>query len=168
MAGLTGDIKLIRVGVPDTHQPVAAPVGATVQLYHGAVALLSGGTGATQGYLKNAAVPTSTDTVMGMVDQSTGGTLAETGPGILGGSTDGAVWIDCATGTFLFQSGTGADALTETQAGTTVYYQGENANGPIAAKTTGSGTRPVLGTLLPIDPTVPTGYVPVKLPIGGV
>jgi hypothetical protein len=168
MSGLAGDIKLLRVSVPgEAHQPIAAPLGAAVTVYHGDVALLSSGTGATAGYLKATTTPTSTDTVIGMIDQSTGGTYAETGPGITGNGTDGGVWIDCATGSFLFQNGTGADALAEAQAGSTVYFQGSNANGPIAAKTTGSGTRPVLGTLLPIDPTIPAGYVPVKLAIGG-
>jgi hypothetical protein len=154
---LTNDCHLVRYGVPK--QLVAAPVTANAQLYSGAVALLR------SGYLINAASPQSTDTIVGMVGDPAGGTYVKTGPGILGGSTNGSVWVNCETGAFAFQNGTGADALAESDAGATVYYQGENSSGPIAAKTNGGSTRPVLGTLLPIDPTFPLqqGQLAVKL-----
>lgn len=146
---LTQDCHLVRYGVPDGHQLVAAPVKAAAQLYHGAVGLLR------SGFLINAASPASTDIIVGMVQQTTGSSPPETGPGILGGTNDGDIWVDCATGTFGFQSGTGSDAITEANAGQLVYYQGENSAGPIAAATSGGGTRPQLGYVVPIDPTMP-------------
>lgn len=163
---LTTDCHLVRYGTPDGHQLIPAPVTAAAQLYSGAVALMR------SGYLINAASPQATDKIMGMVGDPAGGTYVKTGPGILGGSTNGAVWVNCETGSFLFQNGTGADALTEADAGATVYYQGENSAGPIVAKTDGSASRPALGTMLPIDPTFPLqqGQIAVKLvtPAGGI
>lgn len=153
---LTRDILLRRLGTIDGHQPIAAPVLAAEQLYHGGVALLRAG------LLVNGAVPQVTDVVIGIVDQVTGGTQAETGIGILGASGN-ATWVDCATGTFIFTIGSSADALTEADAGATVYYGGEGTNTIIAAKTDGTGTRPVLGKLLPLDPTLPSGMCAVKL-----
>lgn len=163
---LTRDILLERVGVPDGSNPVAAPVGAAQQLWHGGVALLSTTTSPNAGYLKNAATPLATDIVMGLVDQSTGGTYAEVAPGILGGATDGAVFVDVVQGTFLFTSGTAGDALTVADTGDTVYYGGEGTNTIVAAKTDGGGTRPVLGVLMPLDPTIPAGKVPVRITFG--
>lgn len=149
----TQDVPLLRVGA-EGPEPIAAPLKANVTVYSGTIALLD-----NTGYLKNAAIPASTDRIIGMIDNPTGGTYVQTGPGITGGSSDGAVWIDCATGTFLLQSGTAGDALSEATAGTTVYVINETTVGA----TNGSGTRPVAGIQLPIDPTVPVGYVPVKL-----
>lgn len=163
---LTTDCHLVRYGTPDGHQLIPAPVTAASQLYSGAVALMRAG------YLINAASPQSTDVIMGMVGDPAGGTYVKTGPGILGASPSGTTWVNCETGSFAFQNGTGADALAETDAGATVYYQGENSAGPIVAKTNGGSTRPVLGTMLPIDPTFPLqqGQIVVKLatPAGGI
>lgn len=163
---LTKDAHLVRYGTPSGHQLIPAPVKAAEQLYSGAVALLR------SGYLVNAATPQATDVIMGMVGDPAGGTYVKTGPGILGGSSDGEVWVNCETGSFAFVNGTGADALTEADAGATVYYGGETSSGPIAAKTSGGSSRPTLGKLLPIDPTFPLqqGQVPVQLatPAGGV
>lgn len=174
MAGLTNDIHTVEYGVPDsTGQLVAYPIGATVQTYVGAVALVAGtGSTTTQGYLKSAATASASDTVAGIIGEPAGGTAVQTAPGILGGSTDGAVWANVRTGTFFIQSGTGANALSATTNGKTVYYGGENANGPIANAT--QGTSPVLGIQLPQDPgmaVVPqpgSNYWPIKLSsIGG-
>jgi hypothetical protein len=159
MAGLTGDIKTIQYGVPENSQIVAYPIGATAQLYSGAVALISGTGGTvTQGYLKNAATGSASDIVAGIVGDYAGGTAVAVGPGLLGGSTDGAVWANVRTGTFYIQSGTGSNALTEASVGSTVYYGGENANGPIANKT--QGATPALGILLPQDPGITNNPVP--------
>jgi|SRR5271166_5249337 len=168
MAGMTADGKVIRYGTADDHQPLAFGVGAGQQLYYGEVALVSGSGATTVGYLKNAASPGALDLVVGMIDDGAGGTYVQTGSGIVGGSSDGAVWANILTGSFFFQGGSGADALSATTNGKTVYYQGENATGPIAAAT-GSGTRPVLGIQLPQDPGIAggfspgSGYWPVKL-----
>lgn len=150
---LTADIPILRVGSEGVYEPYAAPLKASNTVYRGSFALLR------SGYIVNGATPMSTDVVLGVVEQVTGGTAAETGPGIAGGSVDGGVWIDCARGSFLFLSGTGADALTEATAGSTVYVVDEKTVGA----TNGGSSRPAAGIQLPIDPTVPTGYVPVKL-----
>ena len=158
MAGLTQDTHVFEYGVPS--QPAAWPVGANQQLYIGSVALQSGSGSVTTGYLKNAASPGTADVVVGMLAEPSGGTYVQTGPGIVGGTTDGAVWADVQPGAFFFQSGTGNDQISATQNGKTVYYGGENANGPIACATSATSTRPVLGILLPQDPGIAGGFSP--------
>jgi hypothetical protein len=161
MAGMTGPVPVVRFGVPGGNdQPVAYPVGTTQQLYYGEVALLSGSGAVTAGYLKNAATPGSADLVVGMVGEPAGGTAVETGTGIVGGSTDGAVWDNVQTGAFFFQSGTGADQLSEATAGKTVYLGNETTSGPVAMATSASSTRPILGVQLPQDPGIAGGFTP--------
>jgi hypothetical protein len=173
MAGLTQDTHVITYGTQDTNNLVAYPVGANQQLYYGEVALVSGSGATTVGYLKNAATAGASDLVAGMVGEPAGGTAVSVGPGIPPGTTDGAVWINVRTGAFFFQSGTGSDTLSATTNGKTVYYGGENANGPIACATSASSTRPVLGVQLPQDPGIAGGctpganYFPVKLNVIG-
>lgn len=158
---LVNDTLVVRYGTPGDHtQSVAWPVGATQQLYYGSVALISGSGATTAGFLKNAGAPGSADEVVGMVGEPAGGTLVQTGPGILGGSTDGAVWDNVQTGAFFFQSGTGADALSEATAGKTVYYGGENSSGPLAMATSATSTRPILGVQIPQDPGIAGGFSP--------
>jgi hypothetical protein len=173
MAGVTTDIKSWPVG---TEQSLTSyGVGSNQQLYEGAVALISGSGSVTTGYVKNAAVAGAADLVAGIVDRPAGGTQVEVGAGVLGGSTDGAVWINVRCGSFMIQSGTGADLLSATTNGKTVYYGGENANGPIACATSGGATRPALGIQLAQDPGIAGGgyapgpnYWPIKLnTIGG-
>lgn len=155
---LTRDAKIVRYGSGDGCQPEAYPLGATVQLYSGEVALVSGSGSVTTGFLKNAATPGNADIVVGMVGDPTGG-VYQTGPGFQGGSADGDVYAEVLTGAFFFQSDTDAGALSDATNGQTVYYKGENANGPIASAT-GSGTLPVLGTQLPQDPGIASGSSP--------
>lgn len=155
---LTNDIPVWQYSTNDDHQPVSYGIGASQQLYSGAVALLSGSGSVTTGYLKNAGTAGANDLVVGMVGEPAGGTLVKTGSGILGGSTDGAVWADVRTGTFFIQSGTGGDQLSAATNGKTVYYGGENALGPIACATNAGG-RPVLGIQVAQDPSV-TGNIP--------
>lgn len=151
MPGVTTDIPLWPYGV--TQPPIAQGVGANQTVYPGCVALQSGSGATTTGYLKNAASPGNADVVVGMVGQAAGGTYVQTGPGIVGGTTDGSVWVDALGGAFMIQSGTGADLLSAATNGMTVYYGGENVAGPIACATSGSGTRPKMGTQLPQDPS---------------
>jgi hypothetical protein len=169
---LTTDVHTIEYGVPDggEAQLVAYPVASGAQLYSGAVALLSGGTGATKGYLKNGNLSVSaTDVVVGVIGEPAGGTFVATGPGIKGGATDGAVWVNVRTGAFFLQSASGADQLSATTNAATVYYAGENNSGGLAAATSASSTRPVLGVQLPQDPgiagtvTPGAGYWPISL-----
>lgn len=150
---LSADIPILRIGAEGLYEPYAAPLKASVTVYSGSIALLR------SGYLVNSASPTSTDAVMGVIGDPTGGTAVKTGPGITGGTTDGAVFIDCLRGVFMLASGTGADAITEANAGANCYVINESTVG----LTSGSGTRPVAGVIVPIDPTMPTGFVPVKM-----
>lgn len=171
---LTKDCHTVEYGIPDGNggQLVAYPVGANQQLYSGAVALLSGSGSVTTGYLKNAASPGSADLVLGIIGDVAGGTAVETAPGILGGSTDGAVWVNVRTGAYFVQNNTGGAAVTVANVGKNVYYSGETSSGPQLASS-GSGTLPVLGILFPQDPgiagTVSPGstYWPVKMNVVG-
>lgn len=152
---VTSDQLYRRVGAEGVHQPVCAPLTANVTVYRNTIALLDG----TTRYLKNADTPAATDKVIGMIDAVAGGTASNADVGITGGSTNGAVLVDCATGTFLLASGTGADALTEADAGNDVYV----VDSITVGRTNGGSTRPVAGQMLPNDVTTPAGYVAVKL-----
>jgi len=157
---MTGPVPVVRYGSGDNDQPTSFGVGASQTLYYGEVALMSGSGSTTTGYLKNAATPGSADVVVGMVGDPAGGTYVETGTGIVGGTTDGAVWANVQTGAFFFQSGTGSDQLSAATNGKTVYYGGENASGPIACATSATSTRPVLGVQVPQDPGIAGGFTP--------
>lgn len=159
MAGLTGDIITYEYGVGVSAELVAYPVGATQQLYAGAVALISGSGATSVGYLKNAAVAGQLDLVAGIVGEPAGGTYVKTGPGVLGGSADGVVWVDVRPGAHFIQGGSGADTLTAANNGKTVWYGGENSSGPIACATN-TGGRPTLGIQLPQDPGIAAGFTP--------
>jgi hypothetical protein len=176
---LTSDIQKIRYGSPIDHQPIEYAVGKGASgqtLYRGSVALISGGTTVTKGYLKNAATPASNDNVVGLIDgygPSCG--QANTGPGI-GGTTlntaDGVLTANVVTGTWILQGGTGSDALTISNIQSPVYLINENTVGA----TNGGGTRPVAGLLVQVpatDASIPVGCVVVQLgtqngPWGGV
>jgi hypothetical protein len=159
MSGLARDCKIIRYGSGDDCQPLAYPIGASEQLYSGEVALVSGSGSVTTGYLKNATTPGSADVVVGMVGDATGGAYS-VAPGLPTSTTDGGVWAEVLTGTFFFQSGTGSDLLSAATNGLTVYYGGENSNGPIACATSASNTRPILGVQVPQDPGIAGGSSP--------
>jgi hypothetical protein len=176
---LTSDIQKYRYGSPVDHQPIEYAVGKGASgqtLYRGSIALISGGTTVTQGYLKNSDTPAASDLVVGVIDgygPSCG--QADTGPGI-GGATlntaDGVLTANVATGTFLFLSGTAGDALTITNLMTSVYL----INGNTVGATSSGATRPVAGLLVQVpatDASIPVGYVAVQLgtpagPWGGV
>lgn len=156
MAGVTNDIKTFQYGLPE-NLLVAYPVGANQQLYRGCVALISGSGATSTGCLKNAASPGTADLVAGIIDEVAGGTGADTLPGILGGTTDGAVWVNVKTGTFFVQNST-TNAVAESTVVLTVYYQGENATGPIVSSV--QGVLPKMGQLLPQDPGFANNYIP--------
>jgi len=172
---LTSDVRKIRYGSPITHQPIVFPVGkgsAGQTLYRGSVAAISGGTTVTAGYLKNMATPAAADIVVGLVE-GYGPGIADTGPGVVAPNTsNGAVTAEVATGTFLLASGTGADALSVTQLGQSVYLVDEITVGA----TSGGSSRPVAGLLIAVpatDASIPTGMCAVQLgtpaaPWGGV
>lgn len=176
---LTSDIQTPQYGSPAIHQPIEYPIGKGASgqtLYRGSVALLSGGTTVTQGYLKNAATPATNDIVVGIIDgygPSCG--QVDDVPG-LGGATlntaDGVLTATVKPGTWLLLAGTGTDALTVTNIQQSVYLINENTVGA----TNGSTSRPVAGLLVQVpatDASIPTGYVAVQLgtentPWGGV
>ena len=159
MSGLTKDCKIIRYGSGDDAQPLAYPIGASQQLYSGAVALVSGSGSVTTGYLKNAATPGASDIVVGMVGDATGGAYS-TAPGLPTATTNGGVWAEVLTGAFYFQSGTGSDLLSAATNGKTVYLGDETTTGPVACATDGSVNRPVLGIQVPQDPGIAGGSSP--------
>jgi hypothetical protein len=160
MAGLTAPIHTWRYGSGDGCQPTSYPDGASQLFISGSVALISGSGSVTSGYLKNPASPGSSDIVVGMLGDLAGGTGVETAATFTSGTVDGTTWHDVQTGTFYFQSGTGSDQLAESTNSKTVYYGGENANGPIACATDGGVNRPVLGKQVPQDPGIAGGFSP--------
>lgn len=169
---ITSDQILYEYGTPDGNQPLNCGIGATVQLYRGTVALMSGSGAVTTGYLKNADSPGNADIVLGMVSKYGPGT-ADSLPGLLGGSTNGGTTAEILTGSFLLASGTGSDQLSASTAGTTVYL----INSVTVGATSGGGTRPKAGVQLPAGdlsnlPVGVGGLYPIKLgtpssPLGG-
>ncbi len=152
---LTADIKIIRYGTPgNASQPVNLPVTANAQLYRGAIAATR------SGYAVEMTSPQSTDIVWGLYEGGGPGS-AEAGPGVLGGTTNGAVTVEVATGTFWLQNGTGSDKITQANLGATVYVINENTVG----LTNGSNTRPVAGIVECFsDPlNVLSGMVAIKM-----
>jgi hypothetical protein len=145
MAALTADIPIVGLGdLGNANQPVNLNLKATTTVYRGSIALTRSGI----------AVPAlnanllSTDVVWGLYEHAGPGT-ADTGPGITGGSVDGAVTVDVRTGTFFLASSTGADLLGPTTLGKTVYVYDEQT----VAATSASNTRPVGGVHMYTDST---------------
>jgi hypothetical protein len=145
MAALTQDIPIVQYGTPGNEsQPVNLNLKATTTVYRGSIALSRSGI----------AVPAinanllSTDVVWGLYEHAGPGT-ADTGPGILGGSVDGAVTVEVTTGTYFLASSTGADLLGPTTLGKTVYVYDEQT----VAATSSGATRPVAGTHIFTDST---------------
>ena len=179
MATITSDAQIYQYGSPINHQPIEYKIGKGASgqtLYRGTVALISGGTTVTQGYLKDPATPASTDIVVGILrgyGPSCG--LADTVPG-MGGSVlntaDGVLTADVTPGTYLLLAGTGSDALTITNTQASVYL----IDGVTVGATSNGSTRPVAGLLVQVpsvDASIPTGFVAVQLgtantPWGGV
>lgn len=141
---LTADIKTIRFGSPgNSTQPMNLPLTAAATVYRGSVAVTR------SGYLVAPSTPQSTDIVWGIVNKAGAGT-ADTGPGIVGGTTNGNVTVEVSTGSFFLQNGTGADALAQSNVGATVYLINENTVGA----TNGSSTRPIAGEFLGLAATL--------------
>jgi hypothetical protein len=157
---MTGPVHTARYGSGDGSQPSSCGVGASQQLFSGEIALVSGSGAVTAGYLKNAATAGSSDIVAGMLGEPAGGTGVFTGSSITAPASDGVLQMEVLTGTFMIQSGTGSDLLGAATNYKTVYYGGENANGPIACATNGGVNRPILGIQLPQDPGIAGGFAP--------
>jgi hypothetical protein len=140
---LTADIPTERYGTPGNEaQPVNFAVKAATTIYRGSIAITRSGI----------AVPAlnanllSTDVCWGVYEQAGPGT-ADIGPGILGGSVDGAVTVEVATGTFFLASSTGAGLLGPTTLGKTVYVYDEQT---VSAS---AGSLPIAGVHIYTDTT---------------
>jgi len=151
---LTSDVKIVRYGSPDGHELQNLGLKANVTVYRGSICLTAG-TGGSAGYVKNASSPAATDICWGLIDSAGPGTI-DGGPGITGGSTDGAVTVNVATGTFFLGSSTSSDQLSVATLGTVVYVYNETT----VAATNGSSSRPAAGVHVGIDTTgqYPGGY----------
>ena len=154
MANLSADIQIIRYGTPgNASQPVNLPITASAQLYRGTIAATR------SGYAVEMTSPQSTDIVWGLYEGYGPGT-ADTIPGMLGGTTNGATTAEVATGSFFLNAGTGSDAITQANVGATCYVFNENTVG----LTSSSGTRPAAGVVESVvNPPNLTGMVAVKM-----
>lgn len=174
---LTSDIQKYRYGSPVDHQPIEYAIGKGASgqtLYRGSIALISGGTTVTQGYLKNAASPASGDVVVGLLE-GYGPTCgqADTGPGMGGtvlNTADGVLTANVATGTFLLLAGTGSDAITITNIQQPCYLLNEDT---VSSVSTGHIMAGLVVQVPATDASIPTGFVAVQLgtmngPWGGV
>jgi hypothetical protein len=153
---LTSDQITVRYGAPgNSTQPVNKPLTANATVYRGSIATTR------SGYLVAASSPQSTDIVWGLVQGAGPGTADQTTPGIVGGTTNGAVTVEIATGSFFLASGTGADAITGANVGATCYVINETTVG----LTNGSNTRPQAGVIEEYDTNeiYALGFVAVKL-----
>jgi hypothetical protein len=145
VAALTADIPIVEYGIGgNAAQPINLGLKATTTVYRGSIALSRTGI----------AVPAinanllSTDICWGLYEHAGPGT-ADTGPGVTGGSVDGAVTIEVKTGTFFLASSTGADLLGLATLGKTVYVYDEQT----VAATSGGAARPVAGVHIYTDST---------------
>jgi len=153
---LTADVLTVRYGTPgNSTQPVNQPLTANATVYRGSIATTR------SGYLVAATAPQSADIVWGVISGAGPGTADMTTQGITGGTTNGAVTVEIATGSFFLASGTGADAITQANVGALCYVINETTVG----LTNGSNTRPIAGVIEAYDTTEVNalGYVAVKL-----
>lgn len=137
---LVHDVHKERYGSSLKTDTYNAPLGATVTVYRGSIALTIGAGLTGAGDIKNASSPVSTDICWGLIAQA-GPESVNYEPGITGGSTAGAVSVDIDTGCFFLASSTGSDQLPAVACGQTVYVYDEVT----VALTSGGGTRPVAG-----------------------
>lgn len=152
---LSSDVKTTRYGVGgNAHQPINKPLGASVTVYRGSVAVTD-----ALGNIKNASSLSGSEIVWGLIANAGPGT-ADTGPGITNGGSSGAVTVEIDTGSFYLANGgnTTTDVLTEANVGQVVYLVNETS----VAATNGGSSRPIAGTLLNVDASQPGGFA-VKL-----
>lgn len=142
----TQDLLIVRYGTGDGHQDVAQPL-TTVSIYVGTVAVTR------SGFLVNPDTSVlTTDTVWGVINGQVGGAPNTTTP--LVGSTTSTLVCGISTGTFFLASGTGGNALTQTNIGQTVYL----SDGYTVNATNNNNQWPVAGTLVVVDSTQPGGF----------
>jgi hypothetical protein len=145
MAALTQDIATVEYGTRgNSSQPLNFPLKANTTVYRGSIAITRSGV-AVPALVANLA--TATDVCWGIFDEAGPGT-ADTGPGITGGTVDGAVTVDVSPGTYFLASSTGSDLLGPTTLGKTVYVYDE-----FTVAATQNTTRPVAGIHIYTDST---------------
>jgi hypothetical protein len=149
---VTKDVKTIRYGTQDGHQPTAQPMAASVSIYAGTIAVTRAG------YAQPAHTPTNADICWGIYNGLNNGSPTVSTP-ITNGTTAGDIVIGIDTGTFWLTPGTSSDALTQADVGATVYVVDEVTVG----KTDGSNTRPVAGKLAAIGTGQYAAFVAVTL-----
>lgn len=141
---LSADVRTFRYGTTgNSTQPQNLGLTAAATVYRGSIATTR------SGYLVAASAPQSTDLVWGIIDKYGPG-YADVAPGCVGGTTNGSVTVEVATGSFFLQNGTGLDAFTQANVGTTAYVINETTMGA----TSGSSTRPVGGEFLGLASTL--------------
>lgn len=145
MANLAADIPIVEFGTPgNENQPVNLNLKASTTVYRGSIALTRSGVAVPA---QNANL-LSTDVTWGVYEHAGAGT-ADTGPGITGGTVDGAVTVEVMTGTFFLASSTGGDQLGPTTLGKQVFVYDEQT----VAATSGGAARPPAGTHIYTDST---------------
>lgn len=154
---LSADVRTVRYGTPgNSTQYVNQPLKASSTVYRGSVAITR------SGYVVAASAPSvATDIVWGIVENGGPG-YANTGPGIVGGSADGDVTVEIATGSFYLASGTGSDALTQADVGATVYLLNETT----VAKTDGGSSLPIAGKMVAYDASQVDALGPIVVHLG--
>ena len=152
---LTSDVKIVRYGSPDGHEPLNFGIQASLTVYRGSIAVTAGHGQSHAGYLHPASTVASTDVCWGLIESAGPGSI-DGGPGIAGGSSDGAVTANVATGTFFLASAGSSDQLGVNTLGSTVYVVDEVTVG----LTSNSNARPVAGVHVAVDTTgqYPGGY----------
>jgi len=158
MANLTADIPIVEYGdIGNATQPVSLNLKANTTVYRGSIAITRSGIAVPA---QNANLAVSTDICWGLYEHAGAGT-ADTGPGITGGTVDGAVTVEVATGTFFLASSTGSDQLGPTTLGKTVYVYDEQT---VAA--TQNTTRPIAGMHVYTDTTRTDAPGPYAIKLG--
>ena len=158
---LTGDIKTTRYGTPgNSTQPGNLGITASAKIYRGSIATRR------SGYLVAATAPASTDLTWGLIDKYGPG-YADVAPGLVGGTSNGSVTAEIATGAFFLQNGSGASAFTQANVGAAAYVQDEQSMG--SSQGSGATALPVggqfLGMAANIAPNLPNvaGMIVVKI-----
>jgi hypothetical protein len=142
----TLDYKITRFGVPTGNNLLSFPLGASVTVAGGALAITDAG----GNILDASGTISAADQVWGVI--------YERRPLLTDAvsSVAGTYLVPVECGAFYLQNGgSAADTLTQANIGQTVYVTGEQSVG----LTSGAGaTRPIAGTLQNIDTTQPGGY----------
>jgi hypothetical protein len=143
---LSADTKITRYGTPDGHEPISKPMGASVTLYRGSIAVTDG-----SGNLKNPATsaPSALDVVWGLIEDASPGApgFQGVGPGIANTGAAGAVACEISTGAFYLSGSAGPDQITALDVGRTCYLVNETT----VSRNSLGAVRPQAGVVLNLD-----------------